>query len=369
MTASHNPLRRLNALGQSVWCDNIHRGMLTSGGLANMIETDDLRGVTSNPSIFDKAISTTDEYDEQLRQEVQQRPDQSGRELFFALACEDIRNAADVMSPVYEASGGVDGMISLEVSPDLAHDSEATVAEARALWARLERPNVMIKVPATVACLPAIEELIADGINVNITLLFAVERYEAVAEAYIRGLERRLEQGLPVERIASVASFFVSRVDSALDPLLADKRPEWQGKLAIANAKLAYLRYQAIFNTPRFEKLRQAGALDQRLLWASTGVKNPAYPDLLYVETLIGPNTVNTMPPATYEAFREAGRVAQTLESGLEEARTQLAGLAELDIDLKAVTDRLEEEGVAVFAKAFDNLLHHIEGKTAALAV
>ncbi len=368
MSETSNPLRALNAAGQSVWCDHIHRGMITTGGLANMIEADDLRGITSNPSIFDKAISSTHEYDEILRRELQERPGQSSRELFFALAIEDIRDGADILRPVYDASGGVDGMISLEVSPDLAHDAEATVREARALWKRLDRPNVMIKVPATSACLPAIEQLISEGMNINVTLLFSLDRYEAVAEAYIRGLELRREQGKPVERIASVASFFISRVDAALDPLLADKRPDWQGKLAIANAKLAYERYQDIFEGSRFAKLREAGGAVQRLLWASTSTKNPAYPELLYVETLIGPNTVNTMPPATYEAFREYGTVAETLTSDLEKCRARVSGLSSVGIDLDEVTDRLENEGVSIFTKAFDNLLHHIEGKAASLA-
>jgi transaldolase len=273
-----------------------------------------------------------------------------------------------VLRPVYDATAGVDGMVSLEVSPDLAHDSEATVREARELNARLNRPNVMIKVPATQACLPAIEQLIADGLNINVTLLFSVERYQAVAEAYMRGLERRVKQGQPLERIASVASVFISRVDAALDPLLADKHPELQGKIAIANAKLAYQRFKEIFEGDRFAALREAGARPQRLLWASTSTKNPEYPELLYVETLIGPHTVNTMPPAVYEAFREYGTVAQTLEQDVAEAKAQLAALPGLGIDLKAVTERLEQEGVAVFVKAFDNLLEHLESKTARLA-
>jgi transaldolase len=367
MTHPDNPLRLLNAAGQSVWCDHIHRGMIDSGGLANMVASDDLRGITSNPSIFDKAISSTQEYDEIIQRALEANPGLSNRELFFALAIGDIRDACDVMRPVHDASDGEDGKVSLEVSPDLAHDCAATIREARELWARLDRPNAMIKVPATEACLPAIEELIADGMNVNVTLLFAVERYEAVADAYLRGLERRREQGKPVARIASVASFFISRVDAALDPLLAAKAPELQGKLAIANAKLAYQRYQAIFGGERFAALRASGALPQRLLWASTSTKNPDFPDLLYVETLIGPQTVNTMPPATYEAFREYGTVAQTLETGLKEAQAAVAALPGLGIDLAAVTERLEHEGVAVFAKAFDNLLHHLESKTAAL--
>ena len=368
MPKQDNPLRALNAAGQSVWCDHIHRGMITTGGLANMIEADDLRGITSNPSIFDKAITSTHEYDEMLQKELRRAPGQSSRELFFSVAIEDIRDAADILRPVYDATDGVDGMISLEVSPDLAHDSDATVREAQDLWARLKRPNIMIKVPATIACLPAIEQLISEGMNINVTLLFSVERYEAVAAAYLRGLERRQEQGQSLERIASVASFFVSRVDAALDPLLAAKRPDLQGKLAIANAKLAYQRFKGIVASSRFAKLRAAGALPQRLLWASTSTKNPAYPELLYVETLIGPQTVNTMPPATYEAFRESGAVAQTLEEGVAEAREQIASLAGLGIDLDEITKRLEDEGVAIFAKSFDNLLHHLKSKAASLA-
>jgi transaldolase len=368
MPDQEKPLRKLNAAGQSVWCDHIHRGMITSGGLASMIEDDDLRGITSNPSIFDKAISSTHEYDELLQGELRRNPKASSRELFFALAIEDIRDGADILRPVYDATDGVDGMISLEVSPDLAQDSEATVREAHELHARLNRPNVMIKVPATQACLPAIEQLIADGFNINVTLLFSLERYQAVAEAYIRGLERRLEQGQPVDRIASVASFFLSRVDANLDPLLADKKPEFAGKIAIANAKLAYQRFKTLFASERFQALAKKGARPQRLLWASTSTKNPDYPELLYVETLIGPQTVNTMPPATYEAFREYGTVAQTLEQDVAGANAQVEALAGLGIDLKAATDQLENEGVTVFVKAFDNLLHHIEAKAASLA-
>jgi transaldolase len=364
----NNPLRKLNAAGQSVWCDHIHRGMIESGGLAAMIEDDDLRGITSNPAIFDKAITGSNEYDGLLRREIRTEPGRSSRDLFFALAIEDIRDGADVLRPVYDATDGVDGMISLEVSPDLAHDTEGTIREARALHERLDRPNVMIKVPATLAGLPVIEELIAEGMNINVTLLFAVDRYEAVADAYLRGLERRAQAGLPVGRIASVASFFVSRVDSALDPLVKDKRPDLLGKLAIANAKLAYRRYQELFGGPRFASLRAAGALPQRLLWASTSTKNPAYPPLIYCEALIGPDTVNTMPPATYEAFREAGKVAQTLAQDVDAAQAQIDALAGIGVDLKAVADQLEADGVTIFVKAFENLLHHLESKAARLA-
>lgn len=368
MPDREKPLRKLNAAGQSVWCDHIHRGMITTGGLASMIEDDDLRGITSNPSIFDKAISTSHEYDDLLQRELRQNPEQSSRDLFFALAIEDIRDAADILRPVYDATNGVDGMISLEVSPDLANDTEATIREARELHARLNRPNIMIKVPATKAGLPAIEQLIADGFNINVTLLFSIDRYQAVADAYLRGLEQRLARGEPVDRIASVASFFISRVDAALDPLLADKKPELAGKIAIANAKLAYQRFKEIFGGERFTALKKAGALPQRLLWASTSTKNPDYPELLYVETLIGPQTVNTMPPATYEAFREYGTVASTLEEDVAGARAQVEALPGLGIDLDAITDRLEQEGVAVFVKSFENLLKHIEHKAASLA-
>ncbi|MCP5420614.1 MAG: transaldolase [Gammaproteobacteria bacterium] len=367
MPQADNPLRRLSACGQSVWYDDIHRSLLTSGGLARLIAEDDLRGLTSNPTIFDKAITSTHEYDTEIQRQLRAAPEQSSRELFYTLAVADIREAADLLRPVYHATDGVDGLVSLEVSPDLADDTEATVREARALHARLGRANVLIKVPATRAGLPAIAELIADGIGVNVTLLFAVERYEAVVDAYLSGLERRLESGRSVAGINSVASFFVSRLDTALDPLLAACRPEWQGCLAIANAKAAYRRFKEFFESPRFAALSAAGARPQRLLWASTSTKNPAYPELLYVESLIGPHTVNTLPPATYEAFRVHGKVRSTLETEVETALAKLTGLAELGIDLNAVTDRLEEEGVAAFARSFANLLADLEAKAAEL--
>ncbi|MFO1071251.1 MAG: transaldolase [Geminicoccaceae bacterium] len=368
MSGTSNPLHALNAAGQSVWSDHIDRRLLSSGELAAMVAEDDLRGITSNPAIFDKSISTGSAYDAQLARELARSPRPGARELFFALAIEDIRAAADVMRPVYDRTDGVDGMVSLEVSPDLADDTEGTLREARELHGRVDRPNVMIKVPATAAGLPAIEELTAEGINVNVTLLFAVERYEAVAEAYLRGLERRHAAGKPVARIASVASFFISRVDALLDPQLAGKAPELQGKIAIANAKLAYKSYQRLFGGERFAALRAAGAQPQRLLWASTGTKNPAYSELLYVEELVGPDTVNTMPPATYAAFRKAGRVAPTLTQGVEAAQAQVAALAKHGIDLAAAAERLEREGVALFVKAFDNLLHHLDAKAAKVA-
>ena len=363
-----NPLRLLSAAGQSVWYDNIQRSMLRDGTLARLIAEDDLRGITSNPTIFEKAIAGSTDYDEALRQELHRDPEQSSRELFFSLAIEDIRAAAEALRPSYEASAGVDGMVSLEVAPDLAHDLEGTVREARALFARLDLPNVMIKVPGTVTGLHAVEQLIAAGINVNVTLLFSVERYVSVAEAYLRGLERRRAQGLPLDRVTSVASFFISRIDTLLDPLLAECQPELQGQIAIANAQLAYQEYQEIFGSAHFAALRAAGARPQRLLWASTSTKNPAYPDLLYVDRLIGPDTVNTMPPATYAAFRDHGTIAPTLEQDVETALARLAALPALGIDLGAITDQLEIDGINAFIHSFDTLLAALDAKRTVLA-
>lgn len=365
--SSSNPLRALNAAGQSVWYDYIRRDML-AGELATLIDRDDLRGITSNPTIFEKALSGGHDYDDALRQELQADPHCEPRTLFYRLAVADIRRAADQLLPVYQRTGGVDGMVSLEVSPDLAYDTAATIREARELHQRLERPNVMIKVPATAAGLPAIEALIDAGININVTLLFALERYRAVADAYIRGLQRRQQRGEPIDRIASVASFFVSRVDGKLDPMLAERCPELQGKIAIANAKLAYRAFQTIFSSERFARLAAAGARPQRLLWASTSTKNPAYPELLYVENLIGADTVDTMPPATYEAFRQRGRVAATLAAGVDQAEQQIATLGQHAIDLTAITDALEAEGVRAFAQSFNNLLGAVATRTKELA-
>ena len=364
-----NLLRQLNAAGQSVWYDNLQRSMLTSGQLARMIAEDDLRGITSNPTIFEKAIGGSADYDEALRRQLQRDPQQSSRALFFALAVEDIRDAAQLLRPVYDATQGVDGMVSLEVSPHLAQDVDGTVREARELFARLAMPNVMIKVPGTVPGLHAVEQLIAEGVNVNVTLLFSVERYVSVAEAYLRGLERRCAKGLPIDQIASVASFFVSRLDTALDPLLAQRRPELQGQIANANAKLAYQEYLEIFSGAHFAALREQGARPQRLLWASTSTKNPAYSDLLYVNPLIGPDTVNTMPPATYDAFRNHGVVARTLDEDVESALAALSALPELGIDLSAVTDQLEMDGVNAFIRSFDTLLAALQAKQQALTL
>jgi transaldolase len=368
-----NPLRRLQDFGQSIWYDNIERRMLQSGELARMIHEDGLRGITSNPTIFEKAIAGSNDYDSSLAKWLQSAARQDHRALFFNLAIEDIQGAADLLKPVYEQTKGRDGYVSLEVSPDLAYNVEATIAEAERLHARVNRPNLMIKVPATKQGVLAFETLVMKGISVNVTLLFSVERYKEVVEAYLAGLEARLRQGQAVEGIASVASFFVSRVDSAVDKLLAAHSAtnaaakQLQGHIAIANAKLAYAWYQRVFNSPRFENLRQAGAATQRLLWASTGTKNPDYSDVLYLDALIGPDTVNTVPPATYAAYKDHGKPSITLSEGLEEAETQIAMLKTLGIDIEDVTAQLEDDGVKSFAKSFTNLLSSIAAKADSL--
>lgn len=368
MNTQHHPLRGLIAHGQSPWYDNIDRHMLDSGELQRLIEEDGLLGITSNPSIFEKAIAGGSDYDAAIRQLLREPGGTDPRGLFYDLAIDDIRAAADMLRQTYEATGGVDGMVSLEVSPDLAYDTEATVREALELNRRLDRPNVMIKVPGTEAGVPASEELIAAGVNVNVTLLFSVSRYMDVARAYIRGLQRRREQGLSVAESASVASFFVSRVDTAVDAELKRAgREELLGKIAIANAKVAYRRYGELFGDA-FASLGTAGARPQRLLWASTGTKNPDYSDVLYVETLIGADTVNTMPPATWKAFLDHGRVDDTLLEHADEAEDELQRLRDAGVDLVAVTDRLEREGVDAFGAAFRNLLQALESKAAALA-
>ena len=368
MAEQENPLKVLAGQGQSVWYDNIHRAMLHSGELMRLIETDAVTGITSNPAIFEKAITGSAGYDDAIRTLLARDPGRSARDLFYDLALEDIQHAADRFRPVYEATGGRDGFVSLEVSPDLAYEVEATVAEAIHLWERLDRPNAMIKVPATQQGVAAFEALVAEGINVNVTLLFSVARYEAIAEAYIRGLQRRHEQGLSISGIASVASFFVSRVDAALSQPLSDAgRPELGGVIAIANAKLAYRRYQALFGAP-FAALAAAGAQPQRLLWASTSTKDPAARDVLYVESLIGPETVNTLPPATLEAFRDHGVVAETLTSGVDAAASAVSALNSAGIDLTAITDRLEADGVGSFADAFRNVLAALDRKSEDLA-
>ena len=372
-----NTLVEIMKMGQSIWYDNIRRAMLASGDLQKKIEEDDLRGVTSNPTIFEKAITGSNDYDEQLRALVQ--AGKSVSEIYEDLVVEDIGRAADILKPVYDKTDGVDGYISLEVNPGLAYKTQETIDEADRLFKRLGRKNVMIKIPAAQEGLPAIEEAIYRGINVNVTMIFSIENYEQVAEAFIRGLERRAAEGKPVDHIASVASFFVSRVDTAIDTDLEYKArhaatPEEKarleglmGRAAIANAKLAYAKYKEIFHGERFAALKAKGAQVQRQLWASTGTKNPKYSEVLYVDNLIGPETVNTVPPATYTAIREKGKAALTLEEGLDECRTLVRELGEIGIDLKAVTEKLQKDGLSSFVTSFDTLAESIESKRDAI--
>ncbi|HLL73401.1 MAG TPA: bifunctional transaldolase/phosoglucose isomerase [Pyrinomonadaceae bacterium] len=372
-----NPLVEIMKTGQSIWYDNIRRAMLVSGDLQKKIEEDDLRGVTSNPTIFEKAITGSNDYDEQMRTLV--KAGKGVSEICEDLVVEDIGKAADILKPVYDKTDGIDGYISLEVNPGLAYKTQETIDEADRLFKRLGRKNVMIKIPAAQEGLPAIEECIYRGINVNVTMIFSIENYEQVAEAFIKGLERRHAEGKPVDHIASVASFFVSRVDSAIDTDLEYKArhaesPEEKarlegmlGRAAIANAKLAYAKYKEIFNSERFAPLRAKGAQVQRQLWASTGTKNPKYSDVLYVDNLIGPETVNTVPPATYTAIRDHGQPKLTLEEGLDEARRLFDDLREVGIDIKAVTEKLQKDGLSSFVTSFDTLAESIESKRDAI--
>ncbi|HRE47880.1 MAG TPA: bifunctional transaldolase/phosoglucose isomerase, partial [Aggregatilineales bacterium] len=351
----------INALGQSIWYDNIRRLFLENGEIARLIEAGVL-GMTSNPTIFEKAIAGSTDYDADMRRLVE--AGETPNAIYEALAVGDIRRAADLLQPVYEETNGVDGYISLEVNPLLAHDTEGTIREAQRLFALVGRPNVMIKVPATPEGIPAIATLIAGGININVTLIFALDKYREVMDAYLAGLEKRLAVGGDLTRIASVASFFVSRVDSAVDKLLAAKgNTDLQGKVAIANAKVAYALFQTVFSGTRWAKLTEAGARVQRPLWASTGTKNPAYPDTHYVDTLIGPDTVNTMPPATLEATLDHGVPAATIMQGMDTAHAQLAQLGALGIDIDGVTQTLLEEGVEAFKKSFESLMGSITVK------
>ena len=365
-------LSELNHLGQSVWFDFIRRSLLTSGELMALV-AQGVRGVTSNPAIFEKAIAGSPDYDGEIKALAQ--AGLSVEALYEALAIKDIQMAADELAPVYRSTAGRDGYVSLEVSPFLADDTDATVAEARRLFEAVGRPNLMIKIPATAAGLPAITAGIAAGVNVNVTLIFGLENYKAVAGAYIAGLERlamkgpSVRGGHPLDAVASVASFFVSRVDTAVDRELEKKGArDLLGKIGIANCKVAYAEYRRIFSGPRWSELAAKGARPQRVLWASTSTKNPAYPDTLYVDGLIGPDTVNTLPPETVKAFIDHGLAAETLARDLDGARRQIKRLAELGIDFEAVTRRLQEEGVAAFAKPFQALLESIATKLKQLA-
>ena len=366
-------LSDLSAAGTAVWLDFVDRKFLDAGGLKKLVDADGLTGITSNPSIFEKAMGHGDAYDDSLSHYDREHPGAATMDRYEAQAVEDIQNAADTLRPVYDRLEAKDGYVSLEVSPYLADDTDATITEAQKLWRAVDKPNLMIKIPGTLAGGPAISATIAAGINVNVTLLFAQDAYQRVAEAYATGLEERVRQGLPIDRMASVASFFVSRIDTAIDKQIDDRVGKGdpdanalkalRGKVAIANAKLAYAWFQEFTGSERWRALAAKGAQPQRLLWASTGVKDPAYPDTLYVDTLIGPDTVNTMPPKTMDAFREHGAAAQTLTEDVDGARTVLAEADRLGLDLTEVTDRLVEEGVASFAKAFDDLLGAIARK------
>jgi transaldolase len=354
-----NRLEQLHDAGVSIWLDSLSRELLASGAFATLIADYSVTGATSNPTIFAKAITGSDRYDEQLRAALASGV-RDPQELFFALALDDVGRAADLLRPAYRASEGRDGFVSFECTPELAHDAAATVAQARGLWNRLARPNVMIKVPATEQGVPAIEELTAHGVNVNVTLLFSVARYEQVIDAYLAGLERRLAAGLPVDSIASVASFFVSRVDAKTDPLLP-AGSDLRGRVAIANAQRAYGRYRDRFTDRRWSKLRDAGARAQRPLWASTGAKNPAYSDVLYVEQLIAPDVINTMPETTLRAFADHGDTTRGIgeRTGAEILRrAQDAG-----VDLADITAELESEGVRAFCDSYRQLLDCIETK------
>ena len=367
-----NPLIQLGMLGQSIWLDYIRRDLIVGGGLRHLIEADGLQGMTSNPSIFEKAITDSHEYDDDIQVMVLKRKNTEA--IYEALSQRDVQSAADAFRQLYERTDGKDGYVSLEVNPHLAHDTNGTIEEARRLWAALNRPNVFIKIPATVDGLPAIQQLVSEGININVTLLFGLPRYRQVAAAYLAGIEACLAQGKPVKHVASVASFFVSRIDALVDPLL-DKRiaqggkevelaKKVQGQVAVACAKVAYQIYKEIFGSDRFRKLAAQGARVQRLLWASTSTKNPAYSDVKYIESLIGPDTVNTAPLETIEAYRDHGEPQARLEQSVDEARWVLDQLPQLGLDLDSMTQQLENEGVEKFNQPFDKLLATLARET-----
>lgn len=373
MANAENPLRILEHFGQSVWLDYIRRHLLSSAEYRRMLTEDGLKGMTSNPTIFEKAIGGSTDYDDQLKELAPSN--KSIDEIYEALSFTDIRMACDALRPLYDQTGGLDGFVSYEVSPLLSNDTQGTLAAARRYWKAIARPNLMIKVPATPAGLPAIEQLLADGLNINITLMFSIKHYQAVAEAYLRGLERRATQGKPLDRSASVASVFVSRVETLVDKRLDEKlkaRPDeavatLRGSSAVANSKLIYEKFKSIFSSDRFKALEQKGARVQRPLWASTGTKNPAYSDIKYVQELIGPHTVNTMPPATMDAYRDHGTPRATLEEGIDDARRTVEQLARAGIDLNVIGEELQDEGVKLFAKSFEDLRDVISARRKAL--
>jgi transaldolase len=370
-----NPVLDLQSFGQSIWMDYIDRDTISSGQLQKWIEQDGVSGVTSNPSIFEKAITGSDDYDESIR--ALALTEMTSEEIFRLLTVEDIQRVADLLLPTYDRTDGRDGFVSLEVSPTLAHNTASTIAEARELWALVNRPNAMIKVPATLEGIPAIRELTGDGINVNITLLFGLPRYREVANAYLDGLEILEAQGKPLKPVASVASFFLSRIDTLIDPLLErmmkSDRPQagiaaqLHGQIAIASAKVAYEMYKEIFSSERFTSLAKKGARTQKLLWASTSTKNPAYSDTKYMEALIGPDTINTVPVETLNAYRDHGHPEQNLDQEIYKAYHLLNKLASVEIDLDAVAQQLEDEEIEKFVSAFDRLKASLKEKAASL--
>ncbi|GAC1358365.1 MAG: hypothetical protein NVSMB38_41400 [Ktedonobacteraceae bacterium] len=372
-----NPLLQLKDQGQSVWYDNIDRSQLISGQFQSLLNEDGVSGVTANPTIFEKSISVGHAYDEQIDQLLKEGKDTS--DIYDAVVVKDIQTVADLLRSVYEQTNGKDGYVSLEVSPDLAHDTEATLSEARRFWQMVARPNLLIKIPATPAGIPAVRQAISEGINVNITLIFSIDDYKQVAEAYISALESRQADGKDITRLASVASFFVSRVDTLVDKLLEDKikatsdsaeqqkLKSLEGKAAIANARLVYQEFKNIFYSPRFEKLKQVGAHVQRPLWASTSTKNPAYRDVLYAEELVGPDTVDTMPLETIENFRDHGQVRNSIEDNIPQAHAELDALEQTGIHYTQVTQQLQDEGVQKFADSFHKLFEGIASKQKAI--
>lgn len=372
-----NPLIELKALGQSVWYDNIDRAQLVSGQFKRLLDEDGVVGVTANPTIFQKSISNGNAYDEQMTRLIKEG--KSTNEIYEALVIQDVQTVADLLRPIYDGTGGKDGYVSLEVSPDLAHDTAGTIAEVQRFWKIVDRPNLLIKIPATPEGIPAIQQSLSKGININITLIFSLDNYREVAEAYLSALEERNGEGKDISHIASVASFFVSRVDTLVDKLLEDKikattdsaeqqkLKALEGKAAIANARLVYQEFKRIFGTPRFESLKHGGAHVQRPLWASTSTKNPAYRDVLYAEELIGPDTVDTMPLETIENFRDHGRVSLTIEKDIPQAKAELAALEQVGIHYDQVTQQLQDEGVQKFADSFHQLFQGIEDKKQAI--
>jgi len=366
---NNNPLKKLESLGQSIWLDYIRRDLITSGELQKLIDDDGLSGMTSNPAIFENAIAESNLYDSDIKKMALAGKDVNT--IYEAITQRDVQNAADVFRPIYEKTDGKDGYVSLEVNPNLAQNTQGTIDEGRRLWTALNRPNVLIKVPATTEGLPAIRQLISDGINVNVTLLFAFPRYREVAEAYIAGITDRINQGKSSDKIASVASFFLSRIDAVIDPKDADFLAsegeqghfaiKIHGQVAISSAKIAYKIYKEVFDNEQFLKL---SAAPQRLLWASTSQKNPKYSDIKYIEALIGPDTVNTIPLKTLEAYRDHGDPANLLEVDVEQSSWVLSELSEIGIDLKSITEDLENDGVIKFIQAYDKLLHAISTKS-----